>query len=231
MGAGMVHPRVLQGVAIDPEEYTGFAFGLGHRPRGAADVRVPGPAPALRGRRAFPAQFAGQRMKFSLDWLDDFVDVDAAGGADGRAAPARAGGLPVESVEPLRAATRSSTSRSRPTGPTPWGTAASRARSPRWRAWRCATSARGTPSLPAEGEATEQLTSIVIQVPRLCRRFGARARPRHRQRPGRRARARAALARSARSRSRRRSTRRTTCSGTRASRSTPSTSTSSRAGS
>jgi phenylalanyl-tRNA synthetase alpha chain len=25
----MVHPRVLQGVAIDPEEYTGFAFGLG----------------------------------------------------------------------------------------------------------------------------------------------------------------------------------------------------------
>ncbi|MGE5413302.1 MAG: phenylalanine--tRNA ligase subunit alpha, partial [Syntrophomonadaceae bacterium] len=29
MGAGMVHPRVLQGVAIDPEEYTGFAFGLG----------------------------------------------------------------------------------------------------------------------------------------------------------------------------------------------------------
>ena len=35
MGAGMVHPRVLQGVAIDPEEYTGFAFGLGHRPRGA----------------------------------------------------------------------------------------------------------------------------------------------------------------------------------------------------
>ena len=29
MGAGMVHPRVLQGVAIDPEDYTGFAFGLG----------------------------------------------------------------------------------------------------------------------------------------------------------------------------------------------------------
>jgi len=29
MGAGMVHPRVLQGVAIDPEEFTGFAFGLG----------------------------------------------------------------------------------------------------------------------------------------------------------------------------------------------------------
>ncbi|MEA2584026.1 MAG: phenylalanyl-tRNA synthetase alpha chain [Thermomicrobiales bacterium] len=28
-GAGMVHPRVLQGVGYDPERYTGFAFGLG----------------------------------------------------------------------------------------------------------------------------------------------------------------------------------------------------------
>jgi phenylalanyl-tRNA synthetase alpha chain len=28
-GCGMVHPRVLQGVGIDPEEFTGFAFGLG----------------------------------------------------------------------------------------------------------------------------------------------------------------------------------------------------------
>ena len=29
MGAGMVHPKVLQGVGYDPEKYTGFAFGLG----------------------------------------------------------------------------------------------------------------------------------------------------------------------------------------------------------
>jgi phenylalanyl-tRNA synthetase alpha chain len=29
MGAGMVHPRVLQGVGYDPEKYTGFAFGMG----------------------------------------------------------------------------------------------------------------------------------------------------------------------------------------------------------
>lgn len=28
-GAGMVHPRVLEGVGVDPERYTGFAFGLG----------------------------------------------------------------------------------------------------------------------------------------------------------------------------------------------------------
>ncbi|HEV2073829.1 MAG TPA: phenylalanine--tRNA ligase subunit alpha [Thermomicrobiales bacterium] len=28
-GAGMVHPKVLSGVGYDPEQYTGFAFGLG----------------------------------------------------------------------------------------------------------------------------------------------------------------------------------------------------------
>lgn len=29
LGAGMVHPRVLEGVGYDPSRYTGFAFGLG----------------------------------------------------------------------------------------------------------------------------------------------------------------------------------------------------------
>jgi phenylalanyl-tRNA synthetase alpha chain len=29
MGAGMVHPLVLRGVGVDPEEFSGFAFGLG----------------------------------------------------------------------------------------------------------------------------------------------------------------------------------------------------------
>ncbi len=29
MGAGMVHPKVLEGVGYDPDKYTGFAFGLG----------------------------------------------------------------------------------------------------------------------------------------------------------------------------------------------------------
>ncbi len=28
-GAGMIHPRILETVGIDPEEYTGFAFGFG----------------------------------------------------------------------------------------------------------------------------------------------------------------------------------------------------------
>ena len=29
LGAGMVHPKVLEGCGIDPEKYSGFAFGLG----------------------------------------------------------------------------------------------------------------------------------------------------------------------------------------------------------
>jgi phenylalanyl-tRNA synthetase alpha chain len=29
LGAGMVHPKVLEGCGIDPEEYSGFAFGIG----------------------------------------------------------------------------------------------------------------------------------------------------------------------------------------------------------
>ena len=29
LGAGMVHPKVLSGCGIDPEVYSGFAFGLG----------------------------------------------------------------------------------------------------------------------------------------------------------------------------------------------------------
>ena len=29
LGCGMVHPHVLEMSGIDPEEYTGFAFGMG----------------------------------------------------------------------------------------------------------------------------------------------------------------------------------------------------------
>jgi phenylalanyl-tRNA synthetase alpha chain len=29
MGAGMVHPQVLRNGNIDPDRYTGFAFGMG----------------------------------------------------------------------------------------------------------------------------------------------------------------------------------------------------------
>ena len=44
MGCGMVDPNVLKAVDVDPEEYTGFAFGLGieriaMRKYGISDIR------------------------------------------------------------------------------------------------------------------------------------------------------------------------------------------------
>jgi phenylalanyl-tRNA synthetase alpha chain len=43
-GAGMVHPKVLRNVGIDPEKYSGFAFGFGPEriaaiKHGVADIR------------------------------------------------------------------------------------------------------------------------------------------------------------------------------------------------
>ena len=45
LGAGMVHPRVLSACGIDPEEYSGFAFGMGverivMRKYGISDLRL-----------------------------------------------------------------------------------------------------------------------------------------------------------------------------------------------
>ena len=45
MGAGMVHPRVLEGVGYDSSRYTGFAFGIGAEriamlKHGIDDIRV-----------------------------------------------------------------------------------------------------------------------------------------------------------------------------------------------
>lgn len=58
LGAGMVHPRVLSGCGIDPEVYSGFAFGIGldrltttrHR---ISDIRL-----LFENDRRFLAQFA-----------------------------------------------------------------------------------------------------------------------------------------------------------------------------
>ena len=41
-GSGMVHPRVLEMCGIDPAQYQGFAFGLGHRSPGDAEIRHAG---------------------------------------------------------------------------------------------------------------------------------------------------------------------------------------------
>ncbi|MGH9316102.1 MAG: phenylalanine--tRNA ligase subunit alpha [Thermoanaerobaculia bacterium] len=59
-GAGLVHPKVLEGVGIDPEEFTGFAFGLGLDRvalllYGFPDLRL-----LLEGDERFLRQFASE---------------------------------------------------------------------------------------------------------------------------------------------------------------------------
>jgi phenylalanyl-tRNA synthetase alpha chain len=61
MGAGMVHPRVLQGVAIDPEEYSGFAFGLGIDRVALLKYGFPDLRLLFEGDERFLSQFARER--------------------------------------------------------------------------------------------------------------------------------------------------------------------------
>ena len=112
-------------------------------------------------------------MKFSLEWLGDFVDTAAAGGADGCRALLDRAGIPIESVE-KRGADAILEAEITPNRPDAMGH--------RGLAREIAAMAgipmKGFEARYAEpegsGEATEQVASIVLQVPALCRRFGAR---------------------------------------------------------
>ena len=57
-GAGAVHPKVLEGCGIDPEEYTGFAFGLGLDRVALLLYEFPDLRLLLDGDERFLAQFA-----------------------------------------------------------------------------------------------------------------------------------------------------------------------------
>jgi phenylalanyl-tRNA synthetase beta chain len=114
-------------------------------------------------------------VKFSLDWLSDFVEVAAAGGAEGARRLLDQAGIPVDSVAagPNGEDTvlDAEITPNRPDAMGHRGLAREIAamgglpmRDPRDHDAEPAT----------EGDATEKLTQIVIQVPRLCRRFGAR---------------------------------------------------------
>ena len=112
-------------------------------------------------------------MKFSLDWIDDFVDVAAAGGADGVRRLLEQAGIPIEGLE-IRDGDTLLDAEITPNRPDAMGhrglareVAAMGGRPMREFAARYADPEAGA-------EATEQVTSVVIQVPNLCRRFGAR---------------------------------------------------------
>ncbi len=112
-------------------------------------------------------------MKFSLDWLDDFVDIEAAGGVDGTRRFLEQAGIPVDSAQAVDADTilEAEITPNRPDAMGHRGLA-------REIAAMAGIPMKNLGARYAEpesaGEATEHLTSIVIQVPNLCRRFGAR---------------------------------------------------------
>lgn len=112
-------------------------------------------------------------MKFSLDWLSDFVDVSAAGGAAGIRKLLAQAGFPVESSQPIAHDTILDVeiTPNRPDAMGHLGLA------------REASAMAGLPMRDlgahyaepeSQGDSAEGLASIAIQVPKLCRRFGAR---------------------------------------------------------
>lgn len=112
-------------------------------------------------------------MKFSLAWLSDFVDVAAAGGADGVRRLLDQAGIPIESVE-ARGADTILEAEITPNRPDAMGHRGLAREISAMSGQPLSDFAARYAEPASSGETTEQLTSIVIQVPNLCRRFGAR---------------------------------------------------------
>ena len=92
LGSGMVHPQVLRNCGIDPDEYQGFAFGMGIErvamlKYGIPDLRTMYDSD-LRWLRHYgflpldiPVAGAGAAgMKTTVSWLKTHLDTDAAVG-------------------------------------------------------------------------------------------------------------------------------------------------------
>ena len=75
LGAGMVHPKVLRNCGIDPDEYSGFAFGMG-----LEDQR---PAADLRERRTVPAAVLTILAKMAQPFCANFAECRSALAASG----------------------------------------------------------------------------------------------------------------------------------------------------
>lgn len=114
-------------------------------------------------------------MKFSLEWLSDFVDTAAAGGPAGTRALLDRAGFPVEAVEGEGPGTVFDVeiTPNRPDAMCHRGLAREIA--------AMASLPPRSPSPIASGEdkgeggpSVSDLASVTIEIPRLCRRFGAR---------------------------------------------------------
>ena len=129
LGCGMVHANVLRNCGIDPDEYQGFAWGMGARPHRHAEIRPAGPARPVRRRPALD-----QALR-----LPAAGDSDAGGGIE-RVVACRpyCGGRPIASSSipprlspPQRSLARSSTTRSQALAPASWAEAVIWRRCPR----------------------------------------------------------------------------------------------------
>ncbi len=74
-GCGMVNPRVFRACGIDPERYTGFAFGMGIERtlmfrNGVEDMRD-----IVEGDVRFTAAFGMEGMRAGVTWLAEHVDL------------------------------------------------------------------------------------------------------------------------------------------------------------
>src|SRR5262249_24522375 len=151
----------------------GIRLRAGARPAGAPSLRVPGPAPPSRRGRALSLTVREGSVKFSLEWIADFVDTSAASGPAGVRALLDRAGFPVESVEgeDWRTILDVEITPNRPDAMSHRGLAREIA--------AMAGLQFPSPSAAGGGQGevgapVESLTSITIEVPRLCRRFGGR---------------------------------------------------------
>ena len=112
-------------------------------------------------------------MKFSLAWLGDFVDVEACGGAPGVRDLLDRAGIPIESTETSGSDSvlEAEITPNRPDAMGHRGLAREVA-AMAGRPMRDVAARYADPE--SRGDTTEHITSVVIQVPNLCRRFGAR---------------------------------------------------------
>ena len=78
LGCGMVDPNVLINCGVDPERYTGFAFGIGVERRRGAALR-PARPPRAHDQATCASWRSSKkgeiRMRVSYSWLKDLIDV------------------------------------------------------------------------------------------------------------------------------------------------------------
>lgn len=80
LGAGMIHPKVLEMSGIDPEVYSGWAFGMGLERMAMRRFKIADLRLIFEKRRPLPGAVLRKEsatMLLSRKWLNEFVPVEA----------------------------------------------------------------------------------------------------------------------------------------------------------